>query len=126
MGKRYGEWLARWRYPVLVLCVLLLAVAGSGGQFLAFKTDYRNFFSEDNPQLQAFEQLQNTYTKTDNVLFVLAPKDGLGWQTLAWAAIHFGALAAFYFLTRPRVKAPVNAGAFVGPSGPSVWVSGQF
>ena len=76
MSKSYGEWLARWRYPVLVVCLLLVAGAGAGGQFLAFKTDYRNFFSEDNPQLQAFEQLQNTYTKTDNVLFVLAPKDG--------------------------------------------------
>ena len=76
MGKTYGEWLVRWRYPVLAICLLLLAVAGSGGQFLAFKTDYRVFFSKDNPQLQAFEQLQNTYTKTDNVLFVLAPKDG--------------------------------------------------
>ena len=75
-GKRYGEWLVRWRYPVLAICLLLVAVAGSGGQFLAFKTDYRVFFSKDNPQLQAFEQLQNTYTKTDNVLFVLAPKDG--------------------------------------------------
>ena len=76
MSKSYGEWLARWRYPVLVVCLLLVAGAGAGGQFLAFKTDYRNFFSADNPQLQAFEQLQNTYTKTDNVLFVLAPKDG--------------------------------------------------
>ena len=76
MSKSYGEWLARWRYPVLVVCLLLVAGAGAGGQFLAFKTDYRNFFSEDNPQLQAFERLQNTYTKTDNVLFVLAPKDG--------------------------------------------------
>jgi predicted RND superfamily exporter protein len=75
-AKRYGEWLVRWRYPVLAICLLLVAVAGSGGQFLAFKTDYRVFFSKDNPQLQAFEQLQNTYTKTDNVLFVLAPKDG--------------------------------------------------
>ena len=76
MSNSYGEWLARWRYPVLVVCLLLVAGAGAGGQFLAFKTDYRNFFSADNPQLQAFEQLQNTYTKTDNVLFVLAPKDG--------------------------------------------------
>ena len=76
MSKSYGEWLARWRYPVLVVCLLLVAGAGAGGQFLAFKTDYRNFFSADNPQLQAFEQLQNTYPKTDNVLFVLAPKDG--------------------------------------------------
>jgi predicted RND superfamily exporter protein len=76
MARSYGEWLARRRLPVLLLFLLLAAAAGSGGQFLAFKTDYRNFFSEDNPQLQAFEQLQNTYTKTDNILFVLAPKDG--------------------------------------------------
>ncbi|MEN8108762.1 MAG: MMPL family transporter, partial [Pseudomonadota bacterium] len=76
MGKAYGEWLAQWRYLVLLLCILLVAAAGSGAQYLGFKTDYRVFFSEDNPQMQAFEELQNTYTKTDNVLFVLAPKDG--------------------------------------------------
>lgn len=76
MGKTYGEWLVRWRYAVLVLVVVLVATAASGIRFLTFKTDYRVFFSSDNPQLQAFEQLQNTYTKTDNVLFVVAPKHG--------------------------------------------------
>ena len=76
MGKTYGEWLLRWRYLVLVMTIALVAVAASGMRFLEFKTDYRVFFSADNPQLQAFEQLQNTYTKSDNVLFVLAPKNG--------------------------------------------------
>jgi predicted RND superfamily exporter protein len=76
MGKTYGEWLVRWRYAVLVLVLVLVAAAASGIRFLTFKTDYRVFFSSDNPQLQAFEQLQNTYTKTDNVLFVVAPKHG--------------------------------------------------
>jgi hypothetical protein len=76
MGKSYGEWLVRWRYLVLVAVIASVAIAASGARFLTFKTDYRVFFSTDNPQLQAFEQLQNTYTKTDNVLFVLAPKDG--------------------------------------------------
>ena len=66
----------RWRYLVLVAVIAIVAIAASGARFLTFKTDYRVFFSTDNPQLQAFEQLQNTYTKTDNVLFVLAPKDG--------------------------------------------------
>ena len=76
MGKAYAEWLVRWRYLVLVTTLVLVAAAASGLQFISFKTDYRVFFSEDNPQLKAFEQLQNTYTKTDNVMFVLAPKDG--------------------------------------------------
>jgi predicted RND superfamily exporter protein len=76
MAKAYAEWLVRWRYQVLVITLVLVAAAASGLQFISFKTDYRVFFSEDNPQLKAFEQLQNTYTKTDNVMFVLAPKNG--------------------------------------------------
>jgi len=76
MVKSYGEWVLRWRFPVLVVCLALVALAASGGRFITFKTDYRVFFSTDNPQLKAFEQLQNTYTKTDNVMFALAPKQG--------------------------------------------------
>jgi predicted RND superfamily exporter protein len=76
MIRAYGDWVVRWRYAILLATILLVALAASGGRFLTFKTDYRVFFSDDNPQLLAFEELQNTYTKTDNVLFVLAPKDG--------------------------------------------------
>ena len=75
MAKSYAEWLVRWRYIIILVSVALVAAAASGVQFLTFKTDYRVFFSDDNPQLLAFEQLQNTYTKTDNVMFVLAPRD---------------------------------------------------
>lgn len=76
MVKSYGEWILRWRYLVILLCVALVVLAASGARFINFKTDYRVFFSADNPQLQAFEQLQNTYSKTDNILFAVAPKDG--------------------------------------------------
>ena len=34
------------------------------------------YFSADNPQLKAFDELQNVYGKNDNVLFVLAPSKG--------------------------------------------------
>ena len=61
---------------VVVLSILLIGAIGSGARYLQFKNDYRMFFSEDNPQLQAFEAMQNTYTKVDNVLFVVSPKDG--------------------------------------------------
>ena len=76
MAKNYAEWLVRWRYFILISSIVLVAAIGSGARFITFDTDYRVFFSEDNPQLKTFEQLQNTYTKTDNVMFVLAPKDG--------------------------------------------------
>ena len=38
-------------------------------------TEYRVFFGPDNPQLKAFDAVQNIYTKNDNILFVVAPED---------------------------------------------------
>jgi predicted RND superfamily exporter protein len=76
MIDNYINWLSRWRYGLIFLILLLVIWAASGMQFLQFKSDYRMFFSEDNPQLLAFEKLQDTYSKSDNVLFVIAPKDG--------------------------------------------------
>jgi len=76
MIERYGNWVIRWRYFIILATLMLVVVAASGMRFLRFDSDYRVFFSEDNPQLVAFEELQDTYTKNDNVLFVLAPKDG--------------------------------------------------
>ncbi|QPJ64533.1 MAG: MMPL family transporter [Candidatus Nitrohelix vancouverensis] len=63
-----------WR--VILLVLLLVGLAGSGGRFLDFSTNYRVFFSEDNPQLKAFDRLQNTFTKNDNAMIAIAPKDG--------------------------------------------------
>ncbi|MDX8389565.1 MAG: MMPL family transporter [Mariprofundaceae bacterium] len=72
----YGEWIVRWRWPVIILSILMALGAASGGRFLAFNTDYRVFFSDDNPQLIAFEELQETYTKIDNIQFVVQALSG--------------------------------------------------
>ncbi len=66
----------RWRYLIVGLTLVATIVAGSGARYLHFDTDYRIWFSDDNPQLQAFETIQNTYTKYDNLLFVLSPASG--------------------------------------------------
>jgi len=66
----------RWRWIAFFSVFALVAVAASGARFLSFSNDYRIFFSAENPQLLAFQNLQNTYTKSDNVLFVVAPADG--------------------------------------------------
>ncbi len=66
------------RYPWWVVVFSLLWVAGLsvGAKNLEFKSDYRVYFSKDNPQLLAFEAIQDTYSKSDNVLFVIEPAEG--------------------------------------------------
>ncbi len=76
MGERVARWAIRWRYLIVGLTLVATIVAGSGVRYLHFDTDYRIWFSDDNPQLQAFETIQNTYTKYDNLLFVLSPASG--------------------------------------------------
>lgn len=65
-------------HPWLVIFVLLLvSIAAAGGVTrLKFSDDIRVFFSKDNPQLLAYEALENTYSKSNSILFVIAPKDG--------------------------------------------------
>ncbi len=74
--EAYAWWVLRWRWPILIITVLATILAARGAGFLTFSTNYRAFFSQDNPQLTTFEALQDIYTKNDNILFVLAPTDG--------------------------------------------------
>ena len=75
MVNKYANWVVRWPWLVIGICVALTATAGYGVRYVQFKNDYRMFFSEDNPQLRAFEALEKTYTRDDNILVVVTPKD---------------------------------------------------
>ena len=74
--NEFGNWVIRFRWGIILFTIVLVFAAASGARFLGFSTDYRVFFSKDNPQLVAFETLQNTYTKNDNIMFAVEPKDG--------------------------------------------------
>ncbi len=64
-------------HPIIVILISLLLVVASviGIRNIAFSTDYRVFFSEQNEQLLAFEELQNTFTKNDNIFVVIHDED---------------------------------------------------
>lgn len=76
MTEVFSRRVLSYRWWIIVATLLLVGALGAGARLITFSNDYRMFFSEDNPQLQAFEELQDTYTKNDNVLFVIAPRDG--------------------------------------------------
>lgn len=64
----------RWLILALSLCFIVLSSIGLGQ--LYFRGDYRIFFTKDNPQLQAFEQMQLEFNKSDNILIGIAPRSG--------------------------------------------------
>jgi predicted RND superfamily exporter protein len=73
---------------VLSAAVLVAALIGTGATRLEFSTNYRVFFSEANPELQAFEALQNTYTKNDNFFFVVEPQTGTAFDHETLSAVE--------------------------------------
>jgi len=76
MPKNYALFVLRHKWLTVILSVLWILAMGAGAQHLTFTNDYRVFFGEDNPQLVAFENIQDTYSKNDNVMFLLVPEDG--------------------------------------------------
>ena len=72
---RLGEWTVAARWLVVAAALALAGVCAAGVVFLKSSTDFRTFFSKDNPELRAFESLEDTYEKSDNVLFMIVPDD---------------------------------------------------
>lgn len=55
--------------------ILFIALMALGLNKLYFESDYKIFFSEDNPQMLVHEENQDRYTRSDNITFVLAPQN---------------------------------------------------
>nr|VFJ76651.1 MAG: hypothetical protein BECKFW1821C_GA0114237_11074 [Candidatus Kentron sp. FW] len=107
MIERYGYWLIRWRYFVLLATLVLVGFTTLGFP-LKFDADYRAFFEKDNPELLAFDKLQNTYTNDENVLFVLAPEDGEVFTRKTLAAIQWLTKEAWQIPYSLRVDSITN------------------
>ncbi|MHA1544329.1 MAG: hypothetical protein ACTSU8_04260, partial [Alphaproteobacteria bacterium] len=74
--KDYANFIIRFRWAVLLLTIIAVGLAAAGMRHLEFSTNYRVFFSDENPELTAFEDFQEIYTKNDNIIFVIKPVEG--------------------------------------------------
>ena len=69
------QWVTRSPWVVVLLSTLLMLGAIAGAQYLTFTTDFRTYFSSENPQLKAFEQLEADFNKQDTLIFLVQPDD---------------------------------------------------
>ena len=76
LESRFAAWVVRARWLIILACLVLVALAASGARYLTFTNSYRVYFGPEDPQLVAFESLENTYTKDDSVMLVIAPSGG--------------------------------------------------
>lgn len=70
----------------LVVCALLFL----GQSRISYSTDYRDYFRQGDPQLLGLQRIQQSYDRTDNVLFAVSARNGdiltpQHLETLAWA-----------------------------------------
>lgn len=76
LATKLADLVVRWRWVVIALSAIAIALTAAGARHLEFANNYRVFFGADNPELIAFESFQATYTKNDNILMVVQPREG--------------------------------------------------
>ena len=69
LPTRFSGW-------VLLLTLALVTAATFGGKNLYFRGDYNIFFDGKNQQLLAYEEIQTTFAKSDNLAIIISPQSG--------------------------------------------------
>lgn len=73
---RFTEFVLKFRLLILIATLIIMGAGFPGLAKIHVTSDYRIMFSEDFPQLLAFDKMQETFGQRDNIMIVLAPDDG--------------------------------------------------
>jgi len=106
--ENYSNFIIKNRWYVIVATLLLVFLAASGADKLKFRSEYKTFFKEDNVQLNDYLGLQNIYSKSDNVAFIIAPNDGTVFSKEALTATWELTNDAWFITHSSRVDSITN------------------
>ena len=106
--ERYIAAILHRRWLVVVLATLVMLAITAGARFITVTNDYRVLFSADNPQLAAFDALENTYSVSNAALIAIAPRDGSVFTRKALGAIEELTEAAWRAPYSSRVNSLTN------------------
>lgn len=106
--SRFCRWVTTHNWLVFIVSIVVVMGFAAGIKHLSFNSNYRIFFSQDNPQLKAYEQLERDYNKTDNILMVLEPKNGDVFTRENLAAVQWLTAKAWNLPNSSRVDSISN------------------
>ena len=75
-SSKFAHFVLRYRWPIIVLALLISVTSSFGLQFITISTEPRDNFGPDNPQLIAFEDLEEKFSRVENIFIAIAPDDG--------------------------------------------------
>ena len=104
----YIAFVLRYRWMVVALAVLAMLAMATGTRFIGVTNDYRSLFAEDNPQLAAFDTLEDTYSASNAALIAVAPGAGSVFTREALGAIEELTEAAWRAPYSTRVDSLTN------------------
>ena len=73
---RYTAVVLRHRWLVIVFSLAFMLAMAAGSRFITVSNEHRVMFGEDNPQLAAFDALEDTYAASNTALVAIAPRTG--------------------------------------------------
>jgi len=104
----FANWVLDHRWLVIVTTLLIVIASAIGLKNYEMVTDFRVFFSEDNPQLIALDELEETYVKNDFLLLVVNPDNGKVFDPKVLSAIEDITAEAWTITYSSRVDSITN------------------
>ena len=105
---RYIDFILRRKWLVAGLATLVLVVAAAGAPGTTISSSYRVLFGKDNPDLLAFDELQDTYSASRSALIAVSPREGSVFTREALAAVEQLTEAAWKTPHSVRVNSLTN------------------
>ncbi len=105
---RYAAFVLRYRWPVFASAVAVMLGLTAGLHFITVSNDWRDTFDEGNPQLLAYDALEETYTATKAAVVAVAPKTGTVFTREALGAVEELTEAAWRVPWSTRVDSLTN------------------
>ena len=108
--KNYAAVIHKFRFIFIIFTLLLTVLLANGAKLLFSNpdNDYRTFFNDDNPELIAFDFIQNNFTKSDSALIVISPKKGDVFNPNSLAAVQWLTEQAWQLTHSTRVDSIAN------------------
>lgn len=72
MVEQYFNIIQKKPRTLLILLLILITIPASGFFKLDFTSDFRAYFSEENPRLKSLQEMEKHFSKQDNLFFLIS------------------------------------------------------